>query len=100
KTFDNYFTAFCKGLNNEQDSSIFTNGKIIFWLRKNFLIEQFMQQLKQNIKKLNNNDITEVIFHGNYMYCKETTRNIVVNKDNLCDFWLTNYTNIIRFYEE
>ncbi|MBQ2350039.1 MAG: hypothetical protein II393_02065 [Cytophagales bacterium] len=72
-------------------------GKKRFWCRKNFLIEQFMQQLKQNFRKLKNNDIKEVILPEAFYYVCSNTSKIDIVEDGLTNrFWLTNNRHIIK----
>ncbi|MBQ2350510.1 MAG: hypothetical protein II393_04545, partial [Cytophagales bacterium] len=52
---------------NYKGKDLKTNGRI-FWNRRDFLIDQFMQQLKKNIEKLNIKGIKKIVFRQTDFY--------------------------------
>lgn len=83
-TFNNSFNKFVK-MGNMQKTKDCDAGSN-FWNRKNFLINQFMRQLKQNINNLNlHQSIKKIVFpKRNFLYMGTAQkRQLLTNEDYL-----------------
>jgi hypothetical protein len=80
KTFNNSFNKFVDGKNIEKTKEYDTGSN--FWNRKNFLINQFMRQLKQNIQKLSLLSIKKIVFpKRDFLYLDLSSKPIPIKRE-------------------
>ena len=93
-TFNNSFKKFVDRKNIKKTKVCDTGSN--FWNRKNFLINQFMQQLKRNISKLNIQAIKKVVFPKRNFYCYIDRKISIEDRDLSAKcFWLLNDQHVL-----